>query len=893
MSKTRLIIPALLAALSVMTCDRDNLPTGDREASGAGQLELVMVSDSTGPSLLGKISQAPAPRPESGDSLSPGLAAVSSLLVRVLDSGNNEVASRNFSSPQNGRFTGTIEIRPMSGLKVLCIGHNSADMVERFVQATGVNVVAGKTTTVQLSLSVWTAGFIPQLDSIIPASNATGNYQLRWSTVSGAEGYRLEESATTGFSNASVVYSGTDTHVNLSGKGSGTYYYRVQATQGQIGPGGWSNTQTVTVDRKPAIGLQYTKLSFSGQQAGEQPAPQKMKITNEGDGTAFDWTATVDSNWISVSPKSGTTPSEMTVSVSTAGKAVGNHYGTITVSAEATANSPQKLEVELIVTPRSPLICLSDSLINFEEQDGGPDPDTKKFTITNAGGGTLRWNASADSNWISISRQNGVDSSEVIVTVSPAGKTTGKYRGKITVTAEGATNSPQQLAVELVVFPRYPLIGLSESVIDFEGQQGGVDPESHQFTITNDGGGILKWTASADSGWLSIFPDTGTAAAVVKVTVSTAGKTAGNYSGAITVKSAEAANSPRTVRVNLNIAPPSPVISLSPTVFSFFSRQGRPDPPEQILRIENKLGGTMLWKAQADSSWLIVLPLNGQAPHDVTVSVRTAGLKVNSYSGKIVVSATGAANNPQETIVTLQVNPAVSETVEMVQIPGGTFTMGQIKVAEKVHPVTLTGFNISRYEITQRQYRAVTGVNPSYFIGDTDRPVEQVSWEDAVKFCNLLSEKDGLQPCYDLVSWHCDLTRNGYRLPTEAEWEYACRAGTSTNYYTGNAEADLKRAGWYFANSDATTHVVGDKLPNAFGLFDMHGNVFEWCNDWYADGGYPPEIQTDPTGPASGDARIARGGAVVFNASFCQSAWRNAEFQYRSSKDIGFRIVHR
>ena len=229
-----------------------------------------------------------------------------------------------------------------------------------------------------------------------------------------------------------------------------------------------------------------------------------------------------------------------------------------------------------------------------------------------------------------------------------------------------------------------------------------------------------------------------------------------------------------------------------------------------------------------------------------------------------------------------------------VSIPGGTFQMGSttgLSYEQPVHNVTVSGFQMSRCEINQAQYLAVMGNNPAKFSGDNNRPVEQVSWFDAVTFCNKLSELAGLKPCYNLTTWECDFTRNGYRLPTEAEWEYACRAGTATKYYTGDSENDLARAGWYFVNSGNTTHAVGGKEPNAFGLYDMHGTVWEWCNDWY--GKYSANSQADPTGPGSGANRISRGGGWQDQANECRLTLRYDINPGDKNYYIGFRVVRR
>jgi len=191
------------------------------------------------------------------------------------------------------------------------------------------------------------------------------------------------------------------------------------------------------------------------------------------------------------------------------------------------------------------------------------------------------------------------------------------------------------------------------------------------------------------------------------------------------------------------------------------------------------------------------------------------------------------------------------------------------------HEVTLTKpYYLGKFEMTQEQYQQVMGTNPSHFHG-RDLPVVQVSWDEAEEFCKKASEK----------------TRQTVRLPTGAEWEYACRAGTKTAYNTGDAETDLDRAGWYCENSRHTIHPVGQKTPNAWGLYDMHGNVWEWCLDAYA--GHCAEPAVDPQFPFPGQRRdrVMRGGACNVFPEFCRSASRYRDNPERRFYAGGFRVV--
>jgi formylglycine-generating enzyme required for sulfatase activity len=230
---------------------------------------------------------------------------------------------------------------------------------------------------------------------------------------------------------------------------------------------------------------------------------------------------------------------------------------------------------------------------------------------------------------------------------------------------------------------------------------------------------------------------------------------------------------------------------------------------------------------------------------------------------------------------------SLSET--MVWIAPGTFTMGsnerhqQWREGPQTKVTISRGFGMSKYEVTQAQYKAVVGTNPSRSKGD-NKPVEQVSWNDAVSYCAKLTGKQkaaGRLP----VGYE-------YRLPTEAEWEYGCRAGTTTGFSFGDDESKLGEYAWYRDNSGNTTHSVGEKKPNGWGLYDMHGNVWEWCQDRYGSK-HPGGSVTDPQGPATGSQRVKRGAAWHSRAGYCRSGSRYDDGYEAGgqSGSVGFRPV--
>ena len=211
---------------------------------------------------------------------------------------------------------------------------------------------------------------------------------------------------------------------------------------------------------------------------------------------------------------------------------------------------------------------------------------------------------------------------------------------------------------------------------------------------------------------------------------------------------------------------------------------------------------------------------------------------------------------------------------DMVWVEGGTFKMNYRKDFEdhKVK-VTLSGFYISKYEVTQELWQAVMGNNPSHFTGNPRLPVEMVSWNDCQEFLRKLNQ----------------MTGKNFRLPTEAEWEYAARGGNKSKGYRYAGSNDIDEVAWYKGNSEYTTHAVGQKLPNELGLYDMSGNVYEWCQDWYGE--YNNSPSTNPMGPSMGSVRVFRGGSCHDDFLFMYVDDRSRSKPTSLMSDVGLRLA--
>ena len=258
------------------------------------------------------------------------------------------------------------------------------------------------------------------------------------------------------------------------------------------------------------------------------------------------------------------------------------------------------------------------------------------------------------------------------------------------------------------------------------------------------------------------------------------------------------------------------------------------------------------------------------------------GLTENTtyYVRAYATNSVGMSYGEQKSFTTTTLHFTVNGvTFEMVAVKGGTFTMGATPEQggdadddeRPAHSVTLDDYYIGKFEVTQELWEAVMGSNPSYFYG-SNLPVERVSWNDCQEFITKLN----------------GLTGKNFRLPTEAEWEYAARGGNRSGGYKYSGSNSISEVAWYYDNS-SRTHPAGTKSPNELGIYDMSGNVYEWCQDWY--GSYGSGSQTNPTGPSSASYRVDRGGGWDFNARVCRVSYRSSRTPAYRNKNLGLRLA--
>jgi formylglycine-generating enzyme required for sulfatase activity len=351
---------------------------------------------------------------------------------------------------------------------------------------------------------------------------------------------------------------------------------------------------------------------------------------------------------------------------------------------------------------------------------------------------------------------------------------------------------------------------------------------------------------------------------------------------------------PADMAVGIEVAPPTALLKLCP-IEAQAVEAGKPlnvkvtleDADAWAGKVRYALSGQVPSGAKIDpqSGNFTWTPTAGQArgEHNITVSVTAPDGRSHQRSFAVTVTTlTFSPKPPSHKEIAIDLGAGVK--LKMVLIPPGEFLMGSsdsdkdANVSEKPqHRVQITKpFYLGKYLVTQEQWQTVMGNNPSSYKSPKN-PVEHVSWDDCQQFLDKLNAKSGPGG-------------SKFQLPSEVQWEYACRAGSTTRYCFGDDESGLDKYAWYGENAGKRTHPVGEKKPNAWGLYDMHGNVLEWCADWYDREYYAASPADDPTGPTSGSRRVIRGGSWSFLARFCRSAYRVGSPPETRSNNVGLRV---
>jgi Carboxypeptidase regulatory-like domain/Viral BACON domain len=406
---------------------------------------------------------------------------------------------------------------------------------------------------------------------------------------------------------------------------------------------------TITVGSAPPdaeLVVDPLALTFNATEGGANPANQSFSITELGGGTDA-WTASETESWLSLSATSGAAPADVDVIVDISGLTAGPHVGTVTVTMPGADNSPQDVTITLNLAEPPPTIGLSQTTFDFNAVEGAKANLFDTLAISNTGGGTMSWTAAKAESWLTIDPASGTAPSNMELAVVTDGLTAGPYSDTITVSAAGATNTPQKVIVNLTIDPAPAEIDLSVATLDFSAVEGGSDPAGQFFDLTNTGGQNLNYTATVSTAWLLVDPTAGIVVPAgtqqMTVGVSISGLTAGTYEDTIVVADAGASNSPQKVAVTLTVDEPAPEIAVDPAAF-IFDAVFATNPANQDLDITNTGGGTLNYSISKMTAWLTVAPTGGTAPGTSTLSVNTAGLAVGTYYDTLTISAPGATS---------------------------------------------------------------------------------------------------------------------------------------------------------------------------------------------------------------------------------------------------------
>jgi hypothetical protein len=417
----------------------------------------------------------------------------------------------------------------------------------------------------------------------------------------------------------------------------------------------------------PTIKLTPATLTINAPEVGPTPGPSTLTLQNTGDGK-LNWTATSTDSWLSVKGTAGSLNKsgsiDLSVSVSLSGLSAGTYTGKITITDPAASNNPQSCTVTLQISA-SPRLSVDTTPLSWTAPAGGTKPDDKSLLIRNSGGGTLVWTATYSPSWLSGSSSGGSLSAgapeTLTIRVNTSGLAAGTHSGTIVIAAPGALNAPQTINVTLVL-SLAPVIGFLPGPLTFDAPQGGANPPPKDLTLSNQGGGIMAWTATPDAAWLLVSPTSDSlgagASEVLTVRVVTTGLAEGTYQAAIHLASATASNSQQTVPVTLNVNS-QPKIGINPKTLSFSTSTDVGTCPPSAVSVTNTGSNTLAWSVTGGAPWLQISSGSGSlgalASQPLVMSVQAAGMPPGNYTTTVQVEDPNAINSPQTVAIDLTV----------------------------------------------------------------------------------------------------------------------------------------------------------------------------------------------------------------------------------------------
>ena len=627
-----------------------------------------------------------------------------------------------------------------------------------------------------------------------------------------------------------------------------------------------------------------------------------VEIANTGTGE-LSWKFQSDLPWLAVEPTAGITggsSSLVMLSIERQNLASGIHEGVISLSSNAISEPTVQLRVKMQVLEQ-PALRVTPEMLDFGDAAEGLD-----LFIANANNGTLSWEAQASEPWLTFDANRGEvlfeEQARVRIGVNREGLAAGTYRTQVVINSNGGST---EIAVEMEV-PQQPLLALESGDLDF-----GTTLAERILDLGNTGTGQLSWEIQEEVAWLEVEPDGGVAlseASQIRFTVNREGLEAGNYTGEVRISSN---GGDQSVLVSMVVAaevvpgeeiPNNPPIADAGGDLVVFLGEGvqldgagsRDADMDDLIYAWQQVGGPDAVLEDTGSAVLEWTPPE-EGVYRFSLVVNDGTVDSDADEVEVIVEIKRELGEQQ----TAELSGGV--TIEFVWIEPGTFTMGMTAEQETLvrelgewyewfenefpaHQVTISkGFFLGKFEITQEQWESVLDSRPwegqENVREGPDFPAGNISWSDAQEFVRELNNIEG---------------RDIYRLPTEAEWEYAARAGTETLWFFGDESRYLEEYAWYRMNAwdkeEGYGHEVGRKKANPWGLHDIYGNMWELCQD---EGirEYTTDGQVDPVSAGSSTERVLRGGSFLFHDIVERSAYRIVDTPSRREPDYGVRIL--